>query len=377
MLKKVLIYASTVVALAVVVLSLVFIKKGQFAAMGAAVFVPPPETVTAATVTEDAWENLLVANGSIAPVQGVMIGAEVPGKVVGIHFESGASVAAGALLVELDVSTETAQLRAAEALAELAKLNLARARELRANGTNSSADLDLADAQSKQAAAAADNIRAGIAKKSIRAPFAGRLGIRLVQLGQILKDGEAIVSLQTVDPIYSNFTLPQQFLSSLAVGNDVRLTTDAAPGQTFAGKITAIAPEIDAVTRNVRVQATFANADAKLRTGMFGSVAVLLPATGKSLVIPSTAILSAPYGDSVFVISEGKNAKTGETEKTIRQQFIRTGAARGDFVAVVSGLKVGDQVVTTGVFKLRPGMAVKIDNALAPKAQLAPKPDNS
>ena len=377
MLKKVLIYASTVVALAVVVLSLVFIKKGQFAAMGAAVFVPPPETVTAATVTEDAWENLLVANGSIAPVQGVMIGAEVPGKVVGIHFESGASVAAGALLVELDVSTETAQLRAAEALAELAKLNLARARELRANGTNSSADLDLADAQSKQAAAAADNIRAGIAKKSIRAPFAGRLGIRLVQLGQILKDGEAIVSLQTVDPIYSNFTLPQQFLSSLAVGYDVRLTTDAAPGQTFAGKITAIAPEIDAVTRNVRVQATFANADAKLRTGMFGSVAVLLPATGKSLVIPSTAILSAPYGDSVFVISEGKNAKTGETEKTIRQQFIRTGAARGDFVAVVSGLKVGDQVVTTGVFKLRPGMAVKIDNALAPKAQLAPKPDNS
>ena len=379
MLKKVLIYVSTVVALVVVVLALAGIKKGQFAAMGAAgaSFVPPAETVTAAAVTEDLWENLLVANGSIAPVQGVTIGAEVPGKVVGIHFESGASVAAGALLVELDVSTETAQLRAAEALAELAKLNLARARELRGNGTNSSADLDLADAQAKQAAAAADNIRAGIAKKSIRAPFAGRLGIRLVQLGQILKDGEAIVSLQTVDPIYSNFTLPQQFLSSLAVGNSVRLTTDAAPGQNFAGKITAIAPEIDAVTRNVRVQATFANPDAKLRTGMFGSVAVLLPATGKSLVIPSTAILSAPYGDSVFVISEGKNAKTGATEKTIRQQFVRTGAARGDFVSIVSGLKVGDEVVTTGVFKLRPGMVVIIDNTLAPKAQLAPKPDNT
>ncbi|MEO6245571.1 MAG: efflux RND transporter periplasmic adaptor subunit [Opitutaceae bacterium] len=377
MLKKVLVYVSTIVVLAVVVLSLAGIKKGQFAAMGAAVFVPPPETVTAATATEAEWENRLVANGSVAPVQGVMIGAEVPGKVVAIHFESGASVAAGALLVELDVSTETAQLRAAEALAELAKLNLARSRELREKGTNSSSDLDSSDAQAKQAAAAADNFRAVIAKKSIRAPFAGRLGIRLVQLGQILKDGEAIVSLQTVDPIYTNFTLPQQYLSSLAVGHDVRLTTDAAPGEKFLGKITAIAPEIDAVTRNVRVQATFANADAKLRTGMFGSVAVLLPTTAKSLIIPSTAILAAPYGDSVFVISEGKNEKTGETEKTIHQQFIRTGAARGDFVTVVTGLKAGDQVVTTGVFKLRPGMVVKIDNTLAPKAQLNPKPDNT
>jgi membrane fusion protein (multidrug efflux system) len=272
---------------------------------------------------------------------------------------------------------ESAQLRAAESVADLAKINLGRARELREKGTNASSDLDAAEAQAKQAAAAADNLRAVIAKKSIRAPFTGRLGIRLVQLGQILRDGESIVTLQTVDPIYTNFALPQQFLASLKVGENVRLTTDASPGETFPGKITAIAPEIDAVTRNVRIQATFANPAAKLRSGMFGSVAVLLPPTGSSLVIPSTAILHAPYGDSVFVITEGKNAKTGAAEKTIRQQFIRVGTARGDFATVVAGLKPGEWVVTTGVFKLRPGMSVIVDNALAPKAELAPKPANS
>ena len=379
MIKKVFVYIATVFGLLVVIVALGGTKKLQFAAMGAAgaAFDPPPETVTAQAATEETWENVLTANGSVAPVQGVMVGAEVPGKVVSINFESGTNVAVGDLLVQLDVSTENAQLRAAESVADLAKINLGRARELREKGTNASSDLDAAEAQAKQAAAAADNLRAVIAKKSIRAPFTGRLGIRLVQLGQILRDGESVVTLQTVDPIYTNFALPQQFLASLKVGENVRLTTDASPGETFAGKITAIAPEIDAVTRNIRIQATFANPAAKLRSGMFGSVAVLLPSTGSSLVIPSTAILHAPYGDSVFVITEGKNAKTGVAEKTIRQQFIRVGTARGDFVTVVAGLKPGEWVVTTGIFKLRPGMSVIVDNALAPKAELAPKPANS
>ena len=379
MIKKVFVYIATVFGLLVVIVALGGTKKLQFAAMGAAgaAFDPPPETVTAQAATEETWENVLTANGSVAPVQGVMVGAEVPGKVVSINFESGANVTVGDLLVQLDVSTESAQLRAAESVADLAKINLGRARELREKGTNASSDLDASEAQAKQAAAAADNLRAVIAKKSIRAPFTGRLGIRLVQLGQILRDGESIVTLQTVDPIYTNFALPQQFLASLKVGENVRLTTDASPGETFPGKITAIAPEIDAVTRNVRIQATFANPAAKLRSGMFGSVAVLLPPTGSSLVIPSTAILHAPYGDSVFVITEGKNAKTGAPEKTIRQQFIRVGTARGDFATVVAGLKPGEWVVTTGVFKLRPGMSVIVDNALAPKAELAPKPANS
>ena len=379
MIKKVFVYIATVFGLLVVIVALGGTKKLQFAAMGAAgaAFDPPPETVTAQAATEETWENVLTANGSVAPVQGVMVGAEVPGKVVSINFESGADVAVGALLVQLDVSMESAQLRAAESVADLAKINLGRARELREKGTNASSDLDAAEAQAKQAAAAADNLRAVIAKKSIRAPFTGRLGIRLVQLGQILRDGESVVTLQTVDPIYTHFARPQQFLASLKVGENVRLTTDASPGETFPGKITAIAPEIDAVTRNVRIQATFANPAAKLRSGMFGSVAVLLPPTGSSLVIPSTAILHAPYGDSVFVITEGKNAKTGAPEKTIRQQFIRVGTARGDFATVVAGLKPGEWVVTTGIFKLRPGMSVIVDNALAPKAELAPKPANS
>ncbi len=379
MFEKVFVYIATVFGLLVVIVALGGTKKLQFAAMGAAgaAFDPPPETVTAQAATKETWENVLTANGSVAPVQGVMVGAEVPGKVVSINFESGTNVAVGDLLVQLDVSTENAQLRAAESVADLAKINLGRARELREKGTNASSDLDAAEAQAKQAAAAADNLRAVIAKKSIRAPFTGRLGIRLVQLGQILRDGESVVTLQTVDPIYTNFALPQQFLASLKVGENVRLTTDASPGETFAGKITAIAPEIDAVTRNIRIQATFANPAAKLRSGMFGSVAVLLPSTGSSLVIPSTAILHAPYGDSVFVITEGKNAKTGAAEKTIRQQFIRVGTARGDFVTVVAGLKPGEWVVTTGIFKLRPGMSVIVDNALAPKAELAPKPANS
>ena len=379
MIKKIFVYIATVFGLLVVIVALGGTKKLQFAAMGAAgaAFDPPPETVTAQAATEETWENVLTANGSVAPVQGVMVGAEVPGKVVSINFDSGANVAVGDLLVQLDVSTESAQLRAAESVADLAKINLGRARELREKGTNASSDLDAAEAQAKQAAAAADNLRAVIAKKSIRAPFTGRLGIRLVQLGQILRDGESIVTLQTVDPIYTNFALPQQFLASLKVGENVRLTTDASPGETFPGKITAIAPEIDAVTRNIRIQATFANPAAKLRSGMFGSVAVLLPSTGSSLVIPSTAILHAPYGDSVFVITDGKNAKTGAAEKTIRQQFIRVGTARGDFVTVVAGLKPGEWVVTTGIFKLRPGMSVIVDNALAPKAELSPKPANS
>lgn len=379
MIKKIFVYIATVFGLLVVIVALGGTKKLQFAAMGAAgaAFDPPPETVTAQAATEETWENVLTANGSVAPVQGVMVGAEVPGKVVSINFDSGANVSVGDLLVQLDVSTESAQLRAAESVADLAKINLGRARELREKGTNASSDLDAAEAQAKQAAAAADNLRAVIAKKSIRAPFTGRLGIRLVQLGQILRDGESIVTLQTVDPIYTNFALPQQFLASLKVGENVRLTTDASPGETFPGKITAIAPEIDAVTRNIRIQATFANPAAKLRSGMFGSVAVLLPPTGSSLVIPSTAILHAPYGDSVFVITDGKNAKTGAAEKTIRQQFIRVGTARGDFVTVVAGLKPGEWVVTTGIFKLRPGMSVIVDNALAPKAELAPKPANS
>ena len=216
-----------------------------------------------------------------------------------------------------------------------------------------------------------------IAKKTIRAPFAGRLGLRQVNLGQILREGDPITSLQTLDPIYVNFSLPQQRISVLNPGTTVRVTTDAATGETFEGKINAVNPEVDPTTRNVRAQATLANSAEKLRPGMFASVEVVLPQKLDVLAVPVTAVIYAPYGDSVFVIDEKKNDKTGKVEQVLRLQAVQLGLTRGDFVAVVSGLKAGEQVVTTGQFKLRAGIAVTIDNTLAPKAQLAPKPANS
>ena len=376
MLKK---YTFTSLGVILVVAAIVGTKILQFHAMAAAgaAMVMPPETVTATTVQEATWETSITATGSLVAVQGVTVSAEMAGKVVKIAFEPGATVAANDLLVQLDTSIEEAQLRSVEALAWIAKTNLDRANELRAKNTNSQAELDAADAQAKQANAQADNIRAVIAKKTIRAPFAGRLGLRLINLGQNLKEGDPIVSLQTLDPIYANFSLPQQRIAVLTVGGAVRLTSDAAPGETFNGKVTAISPDVDVATRNVRVQATLANTGEKLRPGMFGNVTVVLPNPEKVRAIPVSSVLYAPYGDSVFVIDEKKNEKSGQMEKVLRQQFVRLGTTRGDFVAIVDGLKDGESVVTSGVFKLRPGIAVTIDNTLAPNAKLAPKPSES
>lgn len=378
--KKIVQFLASLLGFALLIAGpLIFVKVGQFKAMAAAgaAMVMPPTTVTAAEAKESMWESTLSATGTLVAVQGVTIGAEMPGKVVKIEFEAGAVVKAGDLLVQLDTTTEQAQLRAAEATAALGKANLARARDLRQSNTNSPAELDAADAQAKQAEAQAESIRAVIAKKTIRAPFAGRLGLRLINLGQVLKDGEAISTLQTLDPIYANFSLPQQRLPQVAPGNVVRVSSDSIPGKTVEGKITAISPEIDAVTRNIRVQATLSNAAETLRPGMFVQVEVVLPTQNKVLAIPATAIAYAPYGDSVFVIDEKKDEKSGQVQKVLRQQLIRVGEARGDFVSVIDGLKPGESVVTSGVFKLRPGMAVTVDNTLAPNAQLEPKPKNS
>lgn len=378
--KKILLFVAGLIVCALVIAgTLFFIKIGQFKAMGAhgAAMVMPPTTVTAEPAKQDTWGSSLTAPGSLEAVQGVTVSAETPGKVVKIGFEPGATVKAGDLLIQLDTSTEEAQLQAAEATAALAKANLDRARELRQSSTNSPADLDAADAQAKQAQAQAETIRSVIAKKTVRAPFAGRLGLRLVNLGQILREGDNITTLQTLDPIYVNFSLPQQQLSQLAAGTEVRITSDAAPGKVFAGKINAVSPEVDAVTRNIRVQATIGNSDETLRPGMYATAEVVLPIKNEVLTIPVTAVLYAPYGDSVFVVSEQKDEKTGKQVQVLRQQFIRVSGSRGDFVSVVDGLKAGDLVVTSGVFKLRPGTHVVIDNKLAPKAELNPKPSNT
>lgn len=358
---------------------LALLKLTQFRAMAQAraAMVIPPTTVTADAARLDSWGETLSAPGSLEAVQGVTVAAEIPGKVVRIAFEPGAAIQAGDLLVQLDTSTEEAQLRAAEATAALARANLARARELRTSGTNSLAEMDAADAQARQADAQAESIRAVLAKKTIRAPFSGRLGLRLVNLGQILRDGEPITSLQTLDPIYVNFSLPQQRLAQLAPGTSVRVTSDAAPGENFEGRINAINPEVDAATRTVRVQATIANSGEKLRPGMYAGVEVVLPGRSEVLTIPVTSVLYAPYGDTVFVVETKPDPAGGKPQQVLRQQFVRLGVARGDFVSVVDGLKPGDMIVTSGVFKLRPGMPVVVDNALGLEARLAPRPQNS
>jgi membrane fusion protein (multidrug efflux system) len=336
--------------------------------------VPPPEAVTTAVASLQTWESLLPAVGSLAAVQGVTVTAELTGKVVQIAFTPGSLVKAGDLLVKQDTSSEEAQLRSAEAAAALAKLNVERLGKLLVERTIAQSQFDTAEASYKQAIAQADNIRASIAKKTIRAPFAGRLGIRLVNLGQVINEGEAIVSLQSLDPIYVNFSLPQQQLSSIQAGLAIRVTTDALPGAVVEGKITAINPQVDAATRNIRVQATVANSDERLRPGMYVSVAVVLPGREKVLAIPATAVLYAPYSDSVFLVEDPADPKPGQPVKVVRQQFAQLGEKYGDFVAVRSGLKEGDTIVSTGVFKLRNGQTVTVDNTLSPEFQLKPTP---
>ena len=376
MLKKI---ALTIVFLVLLIGALVGLKLQQFQTMFAAgaKMTQPPTTVTTHPVTADAWQPTLDAVGSVVAVQGVTVSAEVAGTVQRIAFESGATVRAGEVLVELDDGVEQAQLRSASASADLARLNLERARNLRPRNLVSQSDLDSAEAQAKQANAQVDNIRAVIAKKTIRAPFAGRLGIRLINLGQFLDGGAAIVSLQALDPVYVDFALPQQELARLRVNMVVRVTSDAAPGQIFEGKLSVISPEVDALTRNVRLRATLDNRAGRLQPGMYVNVAAVLPTAEQVLMIPATAVLYAPYGDSVFVIEEKKDDKTGDTGKVAVQKFVRLGQSRGDFVVVESGLSAGEIVVSTGVFKLRNGAAVVIDNALTPDFQLHPQPANS
>ena len=340
-------------------------------------FAPPPETVTTAVARTESWESLLTAVGSLEAVRGVMVTAELTGKVVDIEFEPGTMVRAGDLLAKQDTSTEEAQLRAAEATAALAKSNYDRMKELLGRKIISQSEYDNTEAQYKQAMAQCDNIRTVIAKKNVRAPFAGRLGIRLINLGQVLNEGQAIVSLQALDPIFVNFLLPQQELAKLQPGLTVRVTTDALPGQTIEGKITALNPLVDASTRNIRIQATVANGQERLRPGMYVNVAVVLPARDKVLAIPATAVLYAPYSDSVFVVEEKKSERGGQPITAVRQQFAQLGEKRGDFVSVVSGLKEGETVVSSGVFKLRNGQDVVVDDRLSPVFNLTPKPENN
>jgi len=340
---------------------------------------PPLQTeaVSTAQAKQETWQETLTSVGSLTAVQGVTVAAELDGKIVEIDFEAGSMVKAGDVLVRQDTSVEEAQLRSAEASVELAQVNLKRTKELLDKATVSQAQFDADSATSKQGAAGADNIRATIGKRTIKAPFSGKLGIRLVNLGQNLKAGDPIVSLQALNPIFVDFYLPQEQLGQLSTGLPVRLTGDAISGLAVEGKITAISPDVDASTRNVRVQATVDNTAGHLHPGMYVDVAVELPIVDKVLTIPATSVVYAPFGDTVYLVVPQKDADSGDTIDVVRQQIVRLGARRGDFVVVTSGLKAGDTIVTSGVFRLRPGSAVKVNNALAPDAQLAPKTSDS
>ena len=339
-------------------------------------FAPPPESVSTVAVREVEWQGTLTAIGSVTADQGVSVTTEIPGTVREISFESGAVVAKGDLLVRLDTSSEAAQLRALEAQVEWSRVTLQRQRTLRDQNMVSQSDLDSADAAMKQNQANADAVRTTIEKKTIRAPFAGRLGIRQVNLGQYLDAGKPIVSLQSLAPIHADFSLTQQELARLSTGMKVRLHVDAYPDHKFEGTLTAITPDLDQATRSVGLQATLDNHDQLLHPGMFAQVEVLLPEKKNVMVIPITSVLSSPYGDSVYVI-ESNTGGNGATGTTVKQQFVRIGPARGDFLSVESGLKPGDRIVSSGLFKLRNGMAVVENNSIAPKSADAPRPADS
>jgi membrane fusion protein (multidrug efflux system) len=358
-------------------LALADVKAFQFRKMGASPMTMPPTTVSSAVVKEEDWAPTLSAVGSISAVQGAIVSTELGGIVSGVGFQSGSEAKKGEVLLKLDSSSEEALLHTAEADLELARANLQRERDLAARKVVSKQELDAAESTFGQKQGTVDNMRAFIAKKQVRAPFDGQLGIRQVNVGQMINSGQQVVSLQALDPVYVDFALPQQELSKLAPGLEALVRTDAVPGREFKGKLTALNSMVDTVTRNVTLQATFENPDHALKPGMFVKIDIALPEKGKTLVIPGSAVSYAPYGDSVFVIDKKKDPKTGKETQTLRQAFVRVGEARGDFVSVTQGLKAGDEVVSTGVFKLRNAMPVTINNDLAPKPQMNPTPADS
>ena len=363
------------IGLLVAIVIFVFgIKALQIGKMMSSPKMMPSVTVTSAPVKEENWAPMLSAVGSVSAAQGAVVSAELAGIVSEISFENGAEAKKGDVLMKLDTSQEEALLRSAASEAQLARTDLERSRDLAMKKVVSSAELDSAQSKFTRLNAVVDKMRSNIAKKTLIAPFDGQLGIRQVNVGQMINAGQQVVGLTSLDSLYVDFALPEQHLSKLTKDLEVQVRVDALPGREFKGKLTAINSMLDPVTRNVPLQATLENPDHALHPGMFAKVNVMLPETKKAIVIPGAAVSYAPYGDSVFVIEKQKDPKNGKESLMLRQQFVRIGEVRGDFVSVLKGLKAGEEVVGTGVFKLRNGMAVTINNDLAPKPELNPNP---
>ena len=362
----------------VVVAGLGFFKYRQIQtaiAMGSS-FAPPPDAVTTVVAKSENWPSTLDVIGTTAAIQGVTVSADLPGTVSKINFESGQSVHAGDVLVELDTRQERAQLAAAESDRDLAKINYERDQQLVKEGVVPRMQSDTSSAQQKSTEAKVGEIKATIQRKTIRAPFSGVLGIRQINLGQYLAAGAAIVSLQALNPIYVNFGVPQQQAPLVKTGRILELTSDDVPGIEFKGRVTAIDSVVNEATRNLQVQATLPNPGDKLRPGMFVQVQLGLGSSQTVVPLPASAINYAPYGDSVFVVTDLKDPK-GNTYRGVRQQFVKVQGSRGDQVGVISGVTPGEEIVSSGVFKLRNGAAVQVNNKIQPPNNPKPKPEDS
>jgi len=336
---------------------------------------PPPEAVTTTVARQEQWDTTLSAIGTVVAVNGVTLSADLPGVVDQISFDSGRTVGKGDVLVQLDTKQERAQLASAEAQRELTRVQLQRSQKMQTAGILPKETLDHAAAEYKQAEAAISEIRATIERKTIRAPFAGVLGIRQINDGQSLASGTPIVSLQALEPVYVNFSVPQQEVRLLQKGGNISVTSDAFQGAEV-GKISAFDSVVNEETRNIQVQAVFANNSRKLRPGMYVEAQLAQGARMPVIALPVSSISYAPFGDSVFIVEDVKGPD-GKSYRGVRQQFVKLGGARGDLVAVLTGVKPGEEIVTSGVFKLRPGAAVTVNNAIQPGSSATPKPGNS
>lgn len=374
MFKKIIFALSLFALIGLIVGFVVFTKFAQFGSADASGGGPPPETVSTFEVEQQVWERGIDAVGTVEPIQGVLLENEVAGVVDSINFANGEAVEADDILVQLDVRVEQAQLRAAKADLGLAEVEFERNERLRGGGNIPQSQLDRAVADLERSKAEVENIEAIIDRKTIRAPFDGRAGIRHINLGQFLSTGAPIVSVQAFDRFYINFNLPQNSLGTITEGLSIDVSSDGFPDDTFSGKITAINPLVDPITRSVEIQGTFENTADKLRSGLFVRVRIQLPQDDEVLVVPSTAILYAPYGNSVYRVVDAGDDGGG---KVVNQSFVRIGRRLGDFVAIEDGLEAGDVIVSAGAFKLRNNAPVRINNDLAPEPKAEPTPPNS
>jgi len=373
-------YLIPILAILALVGGLVFIKAQQIGMLiqfgeTAQKAGPPPEVVATTPASKDNWADSIDAVGNVEAGKGVTLSVESPGVVTAIRFESGAKVKAGDVLVELDTSVERAQLASALAQKDLSGTTLDRTRALVSANALASSQLDSAESAVKTSAAAVAALQAQIARKVVRAPFAGKLGIRTVNLGQYLSPGTALTTLQSSNDEYVDFSVPQQRLPELKLGLPVKLSVSGAADITLAGVIAAIDPSVDPSTRSVKLRATVIDKEGKLRPGMFVNVKVQLEGGQLRITVPVTALVFAPYGNSLFVVEDKADA-TGKPGKVARQQFVKTGETRGDFVSVLDGLSGNETVVTAGAFKLRNGSRVVINNTVGQKPELTPTPVN-